>query len=59
LDSTDHKRISGGERRHDMHILSHLVAALITWLNAPEGTLETPPTPADWADLPTYHPSRD
>ena len=42
-----------------MHIISTLVAAFIDWLNAPGVPAETAADPADWADLPTYHPSRD
>jgi hypothetical protein len=42
-----------------MHIISRLMAALVEWLNAPAVAPGSPPPSVDWADLPTYHPSRD
>ena len=42
-----------------MHIISQLIAGLLAWLNAVEGPTQSQETAVDWADLPTYHPSRD
>jgi len=42
-----------------MQIISRFVVAIIDWLNAPGAVSDTAPTAADWADLPTYHPSQD
>lgn len=42
-----------------MQIISRLVGVFINWLNAPSTVSDSLPDPTDWADLPTYHPSRD
>lgn len=42
-----------------MHIISRLTMAIMHWLNGPGAAPQIVPDTADWADLPTYHPSRD
>ncbi len=42
-----------------MHIISRMLVAVVAWLNAPIPTTEQTESRGDWADLPTYHPTRD
>ena len=42
-----------------MHIFSRVMVAIMGWLGAPGDAPSTTPGAVDWADLPTYHPTRE